>query len=762
MLNLASLPNEILIDIIQYLYYASDVNSISQACHRLWQVADPWLYDRYALDCSPRGLERITANGNTDALRRLFAAGAGFPHGKESTLPHRPRNQFVPFDVATANGHLNIARLLVEVYGSSGVDISLSFTNNSPFFNAIQGGHCDVIRYLLDVAAPPNRLGYIWPSNSAVIPQISRNCPPSFLKSIVEGPECDINAPSEFGIPLLWRMVEHWSPDAVEVLLDAGADPMVEHRCAGYYPYQTWMSTHLTPLYNAVFHNREEMVRRLLKRGTKEYLKTGLKPEFLARMLETHGPSVPCLILEDIFEPWRLCDSESDLLYMLNLAAANGDAQLVRQILDMSSTKASNSIDIALGYAAQNGHINVVEILLPSELSENGQVPQTYLMAISKACKGKQSHVIDLLLERVGPELWTLSKELTRDGLAKSGEDIKFTRYLLEKNAFALSGPMDREILCHGAMEHENFALLEYFLNELGIPSFKYQTKGIGGSCRFEAIFREAVITGSIDVFKFLLDREPVLDPNNPNWGNILVEATSYNHLDIVNLFLDNGFDVNTRYRISGTPEDSGWRSDSESNADPPGNAELTTDMVVASSEFPPIRYATILEAAIFYVIWPACMFDIGEDDPPKIGMVRLLLDRGADIYTVNSKGQYLFECHTQKGQSAVILQEFLSRGVSPLMPIRGTHESLWSYAFKTAIEVSSPGHWENASLLSQCIMDQGLPCEVFRSLIPCDDRIPVNMNQLAGEPLGGLGEIPYRKEYVEALLESEVPCVGV
>ncbi|CAI7595409.1 unnamed protein product [Penicillium pancosmium] len=704
---LASLPNEILIDIIQYLYYASDVNSISQTCHRLWQVADGRLYDRYAVDCSPRGLERIAANGNTDALRRLFAAGAGFPHGKESTLPPQPRNQFVPFDVATANGHLNIARLLVEVYGTSGVDISLSFTNNSPFFNAIKGGHCDVIQYFLDVAAPPNRLGYIWPSNPPIIPQISRTCPPSFLKSILKGPECDINSLSAFGIPLLWRMVEHWSPDAVEVLLDAGADPMAEHRCAEYYPYQIWMSNHLTPLYHAVFHNREDMVRRLLKRGTKEYLKTGLKPEFLARMLEKHGPSVPCLILEDIFEPWRLCVSESDLLYLLSLAAANGDVQLVRQILDMSSTKARDSIDIALGYAAQYGHIDVIEILLPSELPEDGQVPQAYLMANSKACKGKQSHVIDLLLEHVGPELWTLSKELTRDSLAKSGEDIEFTRYLLEKNAFALSEPIDRQILCERAMEHENFALLEYFLNELGIPSFKNRTKGIGGSCRFEVIFREAVNTGSIDVFKFLLDRGPVLDPNNPNWGNVLIEATSYNHLDIVSLFLSNGFHVNTRYRISGTPEDSGWRSDSDSDADLPDNTELEADVVDASPEFPPIRYVTILEAAIFVVIWPACVFDIREDDPPKIGMVRLLLDRGADIYTVNSKGQYLFECHIQKGQSAVILQEFLSRGVSPLIPIRGANESLWSYAFKTAIEVGSPGHWENASLLSRCIMDQ-------------------------------------------------------
>lgn len=118
--NFASLPNETLIDIIQYLYYASDVNSISQTYHRLWQVADPRLYGRYALDCSPRGLERIAASGNADALCRMFAAGAGFPHGKESMLLHQPRNQFVPFDVAMANGHLNISRLLVEVYGSSG------------------------------------------------------------------------------------------------------------------------------------------------------------------------------------------------------------------------------------------------------------------------------------------------------------------------------------------------------------------------------------------------------------------------------------------------------------------------------------------------------------------------------------------------------------------------------------------------------------------------------------------------------------------
>ncbi|CAI7639528.1 unnamed protein product [Penicillium manginii] len=593
----AKLPAEILVSIIQYLDYASDVNSVSQACHRLCQVADPWLYGCFALDCSPRGLERIASNGNTDALRRLFAAGAGFPHGKEFTLSHQPRTQFVPFDVAMANGNLNIARLLVEVYGSSVVDISRSFTLNTPLCHAIKGGHCDIIQYLLEVAAPPNRFGYIWPSNLGLIPHIARNCPISFLKSIVEGQECDINAPGALGNSLLWFAVEHLSPDAVEVLLDAGADPMVEHQCPEYYPYRASMSNRLTPLYHAVLHNKEDMVRRLLKRGTQEYLKTGLKPEFLSRMLEKNGPSVPCLILEDIPEPCKLCDSETDLLYVLNLAAASGDVQLVRQILDMCPTEERHGIDDALAFAAQYGHIDIVKILLPPEFPKNGQIPKAYPIANSKACKGKQSHVIDLLLEHVGPELWTQSKELTRTSLVESGEDARFTRYLLEKNAFALSGPLDRRLLCERAMEHENFALLEYYLNELDIPSSRHKTKGIGGSCRFETIFREAVITGSVHIFKFLLDREPGLDPNNPSWGNILIEATTYNHLDIVSLFLDNGFDVNTRYRISGAPEDSGWRSDSESDADPDresdpdplGNAEIATDVVDISPELPSI-----------------------------------------------------------------------------------------------------------------------------------------------------------------------------
>ncbi|KAJ5477948.1 ankyrin [Penicillium desertorum] len=76
--NLLCLPTEILEMITLHLEYASEVNSLSQTCQRLYSIADRCLYKYYAKECPPHVLDRIVMDDNRDALYKLLVNGLNF------------------------------------------------------------------------------------------------------------------------------------------------------------------------------------------------------------------------------------------------------------------------------------------------------------------------------------------------------------------------------------------------------------------------------------------------------------------------------------------------------------------------------------------------------------------------------------------------------------------------------------------------------------------------------------------------------------
>lgn len=65
-------------------------------------------------------------------------------------------------------------------------------------------------------------------------------------------------------------------------------------------------------------------------------------------------------------------------------------------------------------------------------------------------------------------------------------------------------------------MRKQNLPVLKYVWDELGIHFSTPQKKRIGGTYTFKSILMQKASRGSIEVFKLLLDRVPILDPNDP------------------------------------------------------------------------------------------------------------------------------------------------------------------------------------------------------------------------------------------------------
>lgn len=74
--NLLCFPTEILELITEQLEYAYEINSLSQTCQRLYNIANVFLFRHYARECSPLGLERIVMNDNTGALSSSWSMGS--------------------------------------------------------------------------------------------------------------------------------------------------------------------------------------------------------------------------------------------------------------------------------------------------------------------------------------------------------------------------------------------------------------------------------------------------------------------------------------------------------------------------------------------------------------------------------------------------------------------------------------------------------------------------------------------------------------
>ncbi|GKZ34874.1 hypothetical protein AbraIFM66950_005271 [Aspergillus brasiliensis] len=154
MANLNYLPTELLQEILSYIDYDIDLTALSQTSYRLYSLTDNLLDQRilhihdhsHIFRHKSKALSTAAFYGNMDCVRRLFEAGVS-PNWKPQYYYHD-----TPVGIAAYQGHANLVRMLIE-HGADPDTMtgkSSCRTAKSPLMNAIECGHEEVVRVLVE------------------------------------------------------------------------------------------------------------------------------------------------------------------------------------------------------------------------------------------------------------------------------------------------------------------------------------------------------------------------------------------------------------------------------------------------------------------------------------------------------------------------------------------------------------------------------------------------------------------------------------
>jgi ankyrin repeat protein len=165
-----------------------------------------------------------------------------------------------PLHYAVENGHQEVVKLLLDK--DADPNIENRYSGRTPLQNAVENGHQEVVKLLLDKDADPNiesRYSGQTPLQNAV-----ENGHQEVVKLLLDK-DADPNIESRYsGQTPLHYAVENGHQEVVKLLLDKDADPNIESRYSGQ-----------TPLQNAVENGYREVVKLLLDKDADPYIESG-------------------------------------------------------------------------------------------------------------------------------------------------------------------------------------------------------------------------------------------------------------------------------------------------------------------------------------------------------------------------------------------------------------------------------------------------------------------------------------------------------
>ncbi|KAI9042357.1 uncharacterized protein KD926_005652 [Aspergillus affinis] len=550
--NLVSLPVELLEPITLYLEYAYEISSLSQTCRRLHSVANYHLFNSFAEDCSPVGIERVVKNNNVDALRKLLDNGLRFEEYWRVTSEPTPLYMTIEEDLA------GVAELLVA-YSEAFVNGSKAIIGTSGCFQPSMPGiqhYLTGLKKTLHRAALKGSLGVIKAVASCNTIKGER------LDSAVFG------AIREGHLALVRYFLEEHEEDNEE-------GPRASFKLSGY-------------LRCAAGEGNMEILKYLVKAGADlndlSFRRAANSPLVLAA-LENQGAVVhylteigmrfPCLTVSDIFslshdltkpkskltnvvQPGELRKIAADPQYdslmsynkgrFLEVVASFDDVPLYKELMGLSDDR--DHLQSSFSIALSNGNFAFARYLV-DEMRKEEIWNRSWFHLMFATLRDRSVPGFEILLDCGNPgpldpeESW-LNPVLRWARKCPELMEVLLQRGYLDKNKRNGSRAI-KEILV-GAFKAGDHAfvwrLMEYselgLLDTLDDPELKYHDY---------TVLRLAASYGLLETFRKLLStRNLALDPNNPIHCSALANTALKANIDVVGYFLEMGFDINALY----------------------------------------------------------------------------------------------------------------------------------------------------------------------------------------------------------------------
>ncbi|KAL3471203.1 ankyrin repeat-containing domain protein [Aspergillus californicus] len=514
------LPPEIVLEIVQFLDYKSEINAFSRVSRCLHELLNPILYRTDARDRQSYALEWAALEGSESAALKALAAGT------------KPTTEILGF--AASRGQDRLVELLcrqgVSVNSSGPGRNAISPDDNSlwtPLGCAAYNGHLSTVRLLIEYGAIIDRRCAIKQETPLALAAMRGHV--TVIKALVEA-GADIEAGDRFGQTPLENVAGTGRVDVVKELLERGAK--INARA----------DSNFEPMTTAAVRGDVETVQCMLDHGAVPSLDMLFQPYGGKSSRE-----VVALLMQRMNYP-QAAETQREKDTIACAAAATGQVDVLEQLISRGWDVRSASVSTfgfisskratALSWAADNGYLDVARLLLARGADPNGKQKRPGRhedLAIPLMCAARHGHadIIDLLLDH--------GADIT---IKQHGDPVLFHAYqhdsafrlLLAKGAefrgvFALDGkPLAARVVSSGRAEPLQMLL------DRGI-----EFKTGFGDPRYTLL--EIVANSNEDILKTLLRNGFDPQPGEEDL-TVLCTAAMYGNTAFLELLIQRGFDA--------------------------------------------------------------------------------------------------------------------------------------------------------------------------------------------------------------------------
>lgn len=533
-----TLPNEIIFQFLSHLDYQSELNAVAQTCKFLNVLANKTLYSQLPEKISGFTLEHLVEDGNADALRRLINHGVNI-----NSVPRKSEIDNLTAYAAT-KGHLEIVRVLLDQD-----PLSIN-SKTSPLLCALLSENMNIAQFLISRGAKAESHHSL--HEGGALSHAARRGSLSAVRYLIEEMHFDVNQPTE--LTPLRESIQNGKWDVAHYLLQAGANPMLDE------------SERNKPLLLEAGRksrfDKSVVLCLLEKNGTPK-----LEDSHYWRDLAQHGNKDMISLIMEKLDLSAAVEEYGAYLCLLVLAAAAGNEGVLRQTLDTKSLILNNNsftqhlvLDefadkdrfpwLPLHWAVEKEHIGCVDILLDifSRPLSRDQLKELISRTSLRAAQTGKYLVARHLLCKY-PDDTVKLKHLPQ--LSHINEP--YSRLVLDCGIYheasigALKGRLGNA--CGGGNASAVKIWLE-ILERRGIETcLRKPCDGDLLDNEVNHLFESVAYLCNFETFIALLKYMNVeLCPSSLTHQQMLSNFVRSGEIEVVRLFLDKGFDVNTMY----------------------------------------------------------------------------------------------------------------------------------------------------------------------------------------------------------------------